>query len=58
MNIYLVKEPRAEKEKITLEKGTSAEEIYKRYRGQLPYTIRSRTWATNSIKNAAPSSST
>ena len=39
MNIYLVKEPRAEKEKITLEKGTSAEEIYKRYRGQLPYTV-------------------
>jgi len=39
MNVYLIKEPRAEKEKITVEKGISAEELYRKYSGQLPYTV-------------------
>ena len=39
MDVYLIKEPRAEKEKVTVERGSSAEDLYKRYKDQLPYTV-------------------
>ncbi len=39
MEIYLKKEPRADQEKITVERGSSAEELYERYRPELPYTV-------------------
>ena len=39
MDVYLIKGPRAEKEKVTVERGSSAEDLYKRYKGQLPYTV-------------------
>lgn len=39
MEIYLKKDPRADQEKITVERGSSAEELYERYRPELPYTV-------------------
>ena len=39
MEIYLKKDPRAAQEKITVERGSSAEELYERCRPELPYTV-------------------
>ena len=39
MEIFLKKELRADQEKITVERGSSAEELYERYRPELPYTV-------------------
>jgi len=39
MNIYLIKELRGKKEEISVEKGISLEEIYRKYEDELPYTV-------------------
>ncbi len=39
MEIFLKKELRADQEKITVERGSCAEELYERYRPELPYTV-------------------
>lgn len=39
MNIELIKEPRAKKEIMSVEKGISAEELYKKFKRQLPYDV-------------------